>query len=503
MGICCTKSHKRHPIQAPRRHRRTAPVSCRGKLYLTWGQALTEPILKETRMNSTSTSIMVIIVLLALNAFFVAAEFALVKAKAFRIDLAAKQGSRSALLTKTIQLDLESYLAACQLGITMASLGLGWVGEPVIAALLLPLLSALGIPEALIHTVSFVFGFLIFSSLHIVVGEQVPKTFAIRKAEPVSIWVAYPLHWFYLLAYPLNWTLNKASGSILRLFNVEEASHADVLSDDEIRGIIDTSEKHGDLNADKAVMLHNMFEFDTLMVEQIMVSRNEVETIDLQSPWSSNLSTIRSSQHSRFPVFDGNSDNPVGILLVKDLYNALLDESEKIDPEVVLKANIRDALLVPETQPISNLFEAMRKNRSHMALAMDEYGAFSGVVTLEDMLEEIVGEIADELDIDEPDAPARWSEDHWETDGLVSMTDLQRIIDIDFPDNIDTNTINGLFMKQLNRMPRSGDEIVQSGLRFLALSVENNRVGAVHIYPVDEDSTPEIIIDTEEETGHS
>lgn len=428
-------------------------------------------------------SIAAIVILLAINAFFVAAEFALVKAKSFRIDTLASQGDKSALLTQKIQSNLESYLAACQLGITMASLGLGWVGEPVVAALLEPVFRLIGLSDAMIHALAFIIGFLIFSSLHIVVGEQVPKTFAIRKAEPVSMWTAYPLHIFYVTAYPLNWLLNKASGSILALFNVEEATHADVLSDEEIRGIINTSEKHGDLHADKAVMLHNMFEFDTHSVQQIMISRNEVDVIDLQQPWEINLATIRRTQHSRFPVFDGNPDTPIGILLIKDLYNPLLDQESLSDPTASIKEYLRDALLVPEKQPVIRLFESMRRSRSHMALVMDEYGGFSGVVTMEDILEEIVGEIADELDIDEPGAPARWKGDHWETDGLVSLTDLERIIDVDFPPNIDANTISGLFMDSLGRMPRSGDEIHMLDMRFLALSIENNRVGGVQIYP--------------------
>nr|CAA6824412.1 MAG: Magnesium and cobalt efflux protein CorC [uncultured Thiotrichaceae bacterium] len=429
-------------------------------------------------------SIAAIVILLAINAFFVAAEFALVKAKQFRIDALAHQGNKSALLTQKIQNNLESYLAACQLGITMASLGLGWVGEPVVAALLEPVFRLIGLSESMIHALSFIIGFLIFSSLHIVVGEQVPKTFAIRKAEPVSMWTAYPLHAFYLMAFPLNWLLNKASGSILAWFNVEEATHADVLSDAEIRGIIDTSEKHGDLHADKAVMLHNLFEFDTHSVQQIMVSRNEVDMLDLQQPWESTLAIIQRTQHSRFPVFDGNPDTPVGILLVKDLHNAMMSNEPVTDPIAAIRGKLREALLVPENQPVVRLFESMRRSRSHMALAMDEYGGFSGVVTMEDILEEIVGEIADELDIDEPDAPVRWNVDHWEANGLVSITDLERVIDIDFPNDIDANTINGLFMNELDRMPRSGDEIHLMNLRFLALGIENNRVGEVQIYPL-------------------
>ena len=436
-------------------------------------------------MEHQTYSIIAIVLLLVINAFFVAAEFALVKAKSFRINVLADQGSRSAKLTQKIQLNLESYLAACQLGITMASLGLGWVGEPVVASLLEPIFHSLGIPQEILHPLSFALGFLIFSSLHIVVGEQVPKTFAIRKAEPVSMWCAYPLHWFYLMAFPLNWLLNKASGSILSWFNVEEATHADVLSDAEIRGIIDTSEKHGDMNSGKADMLHNMFVFDTHRVQQIMVPRSEMDVIDLQAPWEDTLKFVLDTQHSRYPVFDGNSEAPVGILLVKDLYNAMLGQDTPQEPLEAVRSSLRECLLVPETQPVSDLFESMRKNRTHMALAIDEYGGFAGAVTMEDILEEIVGEISDELDIDEADSPVVWAKDHWEADGLLSITDLERVVHVDFDNSIESNTISGLFMKQLSRMPNAGDEITENGLRFLALDIENNRVGQVHIFPVD------------------
>ena len=181
-----------------------------------------------------TANLIAIVLLLAANGFFVAAEFALVKARGFRIETLAEEGSASARLNVRIQANLEAYLTTCQLGITMASLGLGWVGEPAVAALLEPLFHSLGMPDRILHTTAFITGFLIFSSLHIVVGEQVPKTLAIRKAEPVSLWVAYPLHFSYLAVLPLNWLLNKASSMILRSLTVAEASHADGLSGDRL-----------------------------------------------------------------------------------------------------------------------------------------------------------------------------------------------------------------------------------------------------------------------------
>ena len=227
-------------------------------------------------MHDISLNLIAVFLLLAANGFFVAAEFSLVKARGFRLQGAANGGNTSARMTLRIQDNLESYLAACQLGITMASLGLGWVGEPAVAALLEPLFELLGVPEPLLHTIAFVIGFLVFSSLHIVIGEQVPKTFAIRRAEPVAVWCAYPLHATYLLVYPLNWLLNAASRSILSLFNVEEVSHADVLTGEELQGLVETSRHHGELENEKATMLHNMFEFDQRQVGRVMIPRNAI-----------------------------------------------------------------------------------------------------------------------------------------------------------------------------------------------------------------------------------
>jgi CBS domain containing-hemolysin-like protein len=433
-------------------------------------------------MSSETSGIIIILLLLTINAFFVAAEFALVKVRVFRIDQLADSGSKAAKLTQRIQLKLESYLAACQLGITMASLGLGWVGEPVVAALLEPAFHAVGLSDAAVHTSAFILGFLIFSSLHIIVGEQVPKTFAIRKSEPVSLWCAYPLHWFYLFAFPLNWLLNKASRSILSWFNVEEASHAEVLSNDEIQGIINTSELHGDMDTGKAIMLHNMFKFDSHTVQQIMVPRTKVGVLSLQSSWEETLQVIQDSQHSRFPVFDGDADTPVGIVLVKDIYNSIVRHDQPLEPVNVVRDCLRPPLLVPESQQVSKLFEMMRMDRVHLAIVMDEYGAFSGVVTMEDMLEEIVGEISDELDVDEPETLVLWVDDHWETEGSVAVTDLARITGIAFPEIPDANTINGLFMKQLDRMPKKNDEIEYVGLRFVAIDEVGNRIGKIHVY---------------------
>lgn len=432
-------------------------------------------------MHSLTLSLIAVILLLTANAFFVAAEFALVKARGFRLETYALDGSSAAKLTLRIQSNLEAYLAACQLGITMASLGLGWVGEPAVAAILEPLFHSLGVPDTILHTAAFLAGFLIFSSLHIVVGEQVPKTLAIRRAEPVSVWVAYPLHMAYLIVFPLNWLLNHASRSILSMFNVEEVSHADVLSGEELKGLVATSREHGEIEQNKADMLHNLFDFDQRQVGRVMIPRGALKMLDLSGNPESNLQTIRDSGHSRFPVIDSAAaDEIVGIVLAKDLHTAML--SGNAEPWRDLQAFCREPLLVPESQKIAHLFESMRAHRAHMTFVVDEYGELVGVITLEDLLEEIVGEIHDETDPQQAASPVIGvSEGQWLADGLTTLTDVEHAIGLKVPPELDANTLSGLLMQRLARMPVVGDEIEEAGFRLVVQSLDDRRVGEIAI----------------------
>ncbi len=432
-------------------------------------------------MENITFSLVAIVLLLAANGFFVAAEFALVKARGFRIETLANEGRASAQLTLRIQLNLEAYLAACQLGITMASLGLGWVGEPAVAAVLEPLFHDMGMPEAMLHTTAFIVGFLIFSSLHIVVGEQVPKTLAIRKAEPVALWVAYPLRAAYLLVYPLNWMLNATTRSILSLFNVAEATHADVFSGDELKGLVATSGQHGELEADKAEMLRNLFEFDQRLVGRVMIPRTALKLLDVAASAEQNFEVIRDSGHSRFPLIDSASNDAIiGIVLAKDIQAAML--RSHAEPWTDLRQYCRKPLVVPETQKVSKLFDIMRAKRAHISLVVDEYGELIGVVTLEDLLEEIVGEIEDETDSSSPTYAITQLEDgRWEADGLASLSDAERIMGLVVPDELDANTLSGLCMSALGEMPAETDEITAYGYHFIIQSVENRRVGKVLI----------------------
>lgn len=430
-------------------------------------------------MDHPAIALIAAAALLAANGFFVAAEFALVKARGFRVEALAEDGSRSARLTRRILKNIEAYLAACQLGITMASLGLGWIGEPVLASLLEPLFHALGLPETALHTVSFLIGFITFSSLHIVIGEQVPKTFAIRKPEPVSLLCAYPLHMFYLLTFPLNWALNRASGAILSCFRVSEASHADVLTDDELKGLIDVSREHGHIHEEKAEMLSNLFAFDERTVGRVMVPRGDVDFLELDASPEDNRRVLMESQRSRFPVVENPRGDPVGMVLAREvLYATLAGET---DPWSNIQSFVRDPLFVPESLRIAALFDMMRQGRQHMAFVVDEYGDFVGLVTLEDLLEEIVGDIVDETDVASSEYPVTVVQEGWQAHGLAPLGDVCRVTGMTIPADVAANTLSGLFMQRLKRMPEVGDRLVEGGFELTVRAVEEQHVAAVDI----------------------
>lgn len=436
------------------------------------------------------SNITAIVLLLAANGFYVAAEFALVKARGFRIEALSNEGSSAAKLTVRIQGNLESYLAACQLGITMASLGLGWVGEPAVAAILEPLFTKMGMSESMIHMTAFVVGFLIFSALHIVVGEQVPKTLAIRKAEPVSIWVAYPLHFSYLLAWPLNWLLSQATNAILSLLDVAKVSHVEVFSGEEIKGMVANSKQHGEIHEAQATMLHNLFEFDHRHVGRIMIPVSSAHVLDIAALPSENLEIIRKTSHSRFPLIDSsNRDELIGIVLAKDLQHAILNGETKPWTDLIIFK--REAMVVPEAQRIARLFDLMRIKRAHMACVVDEYGSFIGIVSLEDLLEEIVGEIEDETD-DEDARPGieQIDANSWEVDGLLSLSDLERATGLTVSDELDAYTLSGLFMRRLSRMAEAGDEIEEDGFQLQVISHTGRRVDKVRIQRLEIEAAP-------------
>ena len=418
-----------------------------------------------------------VVLLLAANGFFVAAEFALVKVKPIRLEQLSLAGDRSAKRALHVLRHLEIHLAACQLGITMASLGLGWIGEPFVAALLTPLFEMAGLPQEQLHVVSFALGFLIFSSLHIVVGEQVPKTLALRKAELTSRVIVWPLIAFFWLAWPLTVSLNWLSRTVLRLMGVPESDHGGAHTGAELRSLVGVAHRHGLLKARKAEMLDRMFEFDVRTVAEVMTPRATAVALDVTRDADGNRAVMLEHGHSRYPLINGQDNTVLGIIVVKDFYDAFLRGDADSWRELLRFK--RDAVFVPEFARVDRLLERMRKDRSHMAIVIDEYGEFSGIVTLEDLVEEIVGEIDDEFD--DSDTTIRQVDNSWEVDGIRPLHEVMNETGLDFADTADVHTLSGLLMQQLGRLPKAGDRIKVNHLMLEVVDMIGTRVGTVRI----------------------
>jgi CBS domain containing-hemolysin-like protein len=433
-------------------------------------------------MTSITSQILIAVFLLLANAFYVAAEFALVKSRGFRVKAMIERRETGAALVLDIMNNIEPYLACCQLGITMASLGLGWVGEPVVSAILKPLLEPLGLSERVLHFTSFVTGFLVFSSLHIVVGEQVPKTLAIRQPEPVSRWIAYPLHISYWLFYPLNWLLNGASRAILAALGVQESAQHEVLSGAEIEGLVGESAEHGKIASGEAEYIQNVFRFGEMQVADIMVHRTKMETFDATESPQVIIDEVLRSQYTRVPVWKDEPENIVGLLNTKDLLGALARANWDVS-KLDIMSIAAEPWFVPDTTTLKDQLQQFLKRNAQMAMVVDEYGEVQGLVTLEDILEEIVGQISDEHDT--ADLQIRPQADGTiNVDGTVPIRDLNRHMDWDLPDD-EATTIAGLVVHEAQMIPEPGQVFTFYGYRMEILRRTRNKIAAVRIKRLD------------------
>jgi CBS domain containing-hemolysin-like protein len=432
-------------------------------------------------MSSTLVDLALAVFLLAANAFFVSAEFALVKSRGFRIDALAEQNRMGARLVQKILLSIEAHLACCQLGITMASLGLGWVGEPTVAALLKPALDSVNLPPAALHATSFLVGFLVFSSLHIVVGEQVPKTLAIREPEPVALWIAYPVRAAFLVFYPLNWLLNTASRSILALLGVKEAPHHDILTDTEIEGLVEVSAEHGKVGVGQAEYIHNVFRFGDLKVADVMVHRTGMVTINADDPPAEILDEVLRSNFTRIPLWRGSPENIVGVLHVKHLAQAVLEHRGDMD-KVDIAGLASEPWFVPDTTALEEQLDAFRERRTHLGLVVDEYGALMGLVTPRDILAEILGELPDEHQAKAQRHIRPRPDGSFLVDGTMPVRDLNREMDWELPED-EATTIAGLVIDQSGTIPEVGQRFAYFSFVFEIARRQRNRITALRIVP--------------------
>lgn len=434
--------------------------------------------------------------LVALNAFFVAAEFSLVKVRKTRLAELSESGSRKATLALAVTSQLDAYLSACQLGITLASLGLGWLGEPAIATLLAPLFKNLVAWDGVLtHTVSVVIAFLLITFLHIVLGELVPKSIAIQRAESAALWTAGPLKMFYRLFYPVIRFLNGLANLILKLGGISPANESDLAhTEEELRMLVDASQRHGILDKMEGKLLDNVFEFSDRVVSEVMVPRQDMMCLYIQDSMEEVLETVKTSGHTRYPLCDDDKDNVIGLVHMRDLLS-LSESSVKNIGELK-----RDILIVPEGMPISHLVQKMRVQRTHLAVVVDEFGGTAGMVTIEDLIEELVGEIYDEFESAEQAEIIKSGESEYLINGRVLLDDLSELLAVEFEDET-VSTIGGFVFNRLGRKPVKGDRIDFMDYTFTVMEVVGFRITRVKASRRPAPDSADMSPDTREDSG--
>jgi len=406
----------------------------------------------------------------------VAAEFSLVKVRKTRLAELAENGSKSAAMALEVTSKLDAYLSACQLGITLASLGLGWLGEPAIASLLEPLFANIvGWSPVYTHTIALIIAFTIITFLHIVLGELVPKSLAIQRAERTALGTAGLLKLFYRIFYPAIYTLNGLANSILRLWGIAPANEADLAhTEEELRMLVDASQRHGYLDTLEGTLLDNVFEFSDRVAGEVMIPRQDMVCLYIQDSIDEALKVVKEYGHTRYPLCDDDKDNILGMIHVRDLIG--IKDNPSVKDIAQLK---RDILVVPEGVPISHLVQKMRSQRTHIAIVADEFGGTAGLVTIEDLLEELVGEIYDEFDREQPHVK-KINETDYEVNGRVLLENISEILNVEI-DEEGITTIGGYIFTRLGRKPRKGDEVEFDGYTFQAAEVAGSRILKVKI----------------------
>lgn len=418
-----------------------------------------------------------VILLVFANAFFVAAEFSLVAARRSRIDQMAAGGDSAAKLVQRALTHLDRYISGTQLGITMASLGLGWIGEPAMALLFAWVLGLFGYvasPAALHGGAMFVTAFFIITFLHVVLGELAPKSIALTMPEKVAKVVTAPLVLFSRAMMPLIYVFNGAGNMILKIFGVTPVSELhSIHSPEELRLLVMQSHAHGALDESDRAMLAGVFDFHNKKAVDVMRPRTEIVALDVTATTDEVWETLRKERYSRYPVYRESLDDVVGVFLAKDLW--LHPPGEPFS----LEGALREALYIPDSRPAERVLEDLRRTRAHMAVVLDEYGGTSGIVTMEDLIEEVIGDISDEYDLA--------SRDSFEEGGVLELAGSMSLIDVrsdhrlDIPEG-DYSTLGGYAFATLGRLPRVGDRVAFSGGELEIVAMDGRRVAGLRVH---------------------
>jgi CBS domain containing-hemolysin-like protein len=418
-----------------------------------------------------------VVVLLLANAFFVAAEFALVGARRSKIDQQAEEGDKSARLVQRVLTRIDLYIASAQVGITLASLALGWIGEMTLAALFEGLFQRVGLSSAgpASHgAASVIVAYVLLTSLHITLGEQTPKSIAIISPETMSRVLVRPLMWFTTLMKPFIWALNSSNNALLRLMGVPvltEKSH--IHSPEELRLLVMQAHGQGTLDESDAAMLAGVFDFHEKRARDVMRPRTEMVALPLESTEAEVWEIMRRERYSRYPVYEDTVDDIVGVLLAKDLF---LHEG---DEPFSLKQFVREAMYVPDTRPAERVLDDLRRTRAHMAVVLDEYGGTAGILTLEDLIEEVIGDIADEYD--QRERTSLEMNGVLELAGSLSLVDVRSDHRVPIPEG-DWTTLGGYAFSALGRLPHVGDRVSFTGGELEVVAMDGRRVAALRVH---------------------
>jgi CBS domain containing-hemolysin-like protein len=420
-------------------------------------------------------NLFLVVLLIAATAFFVATEFAIIRIRPSRVDQLVIEGKKNADAVQKVTDNLDGYLSACQLGITITALGLGWLGEPTVEVLLHPLFAHFHLPGRIESLLAFLVAFFFITFLHVVVGELAPKTVAIQKAEFVSFLLARPIIFFYKVMYPFIWLLNGSANRLVRLFGLKPVKeHEEAHSEEELRLILSDSYKSGKINQSEFRYVTRIFAFDDLLAREIMVPRTDMICLDLENTFEENLQIIKEEQYTRYPVIRGDRDHIAGMIHTKHFF---LHCNENSNAE--LSGAIHPVLSVAEVMPIKNLLKKMQQERAHIAILMDEYGGTSGMITIEDILEEIVGEIRDEFDKDERIEIDKINKDHVIVDGKVSLSVICDIFGIEI-ENENFDTVGG-WLYSHNALLKIDEEWKFNDLIFIIKEKDKHRIRKVEI----------------------
>ena len=400
---------------------------------------------------SIALSLVLVALFLAMNAFFVIAEFAIVRVRKSQIELAKEEGKKGAAAAYEIVTNVNAYLSACQLGITLASLALGWLGEPVFAALLRPLFIILGLPEGVLSVVSVAIGYFLMTTLHVVVGELIPKSMAIFSTEAYALHTARPLIIFYKVTYPIMWLFNSITNGVVKLMGHDPADEHDVYTGDEIKLLVDESTESGLINPEQNEFVDNILDLGVKDAADVMTPRPDVVFLDINDSPEDNLNTIKQYSFSRYPVCDGNADHLKGFVHVKDF----LDFDAATTPMNEWK--IRELIALPETCYISKIIDEFSNSRTEICAVVDEHGGTAGIVTLDDVLEQIVGRIDDEYRHEGDESFKKQDDGSIAIEGKMPIDELGDIIGF-LPDEAkEVETAAGLALKLFDRIPAEGE----------------------------------------------